>query len=84
MTEQTGTIVTVIVALLTLCLSASCCGVGGLIATGEVEWYSDGAGPRAGQIEPTYGYIGICLGLLIWVIPVLLAVFVARKAKNAA
>ena len=83
MSKQTGTIVTVIVALITLCCSIGACTAGVVIATSQLEWPEDLGVPRSGLIEPAYGYPVICLGLLVWIIPVLAAVFLIRRAKDA-
>jgi hypothetical protein len=82
MSKQTGIIVTVIVALLTLCCSCAVCGIGGLIVTGETEWSQDLDIPYAGEIEPIYGGPVICLGLLVWVVPVVVGIIVARKGDG--
>jgi hypothetical protein len=83
MTKQTGMIITIVVAVLTLCCSVSCCLWGGLMATGETEWTTDLGVPQSGQIEPIYGVPVICLGLLVWIVPALLWFFLVR-GKNGA
>jgi hypothetical protein len=84
MSKQTGTIVTVVVALITLCCSLFICLFGAMIAFGGGEWAVDFGVPYEGQIEPAYGYPVICLGFLIWIIPVLVGVLVARRSRNEA
>ena len=54
MSKQTGTIVTVIVALITLCCSIGACTAGVVIATSQLEWPEDLGVPRSGLIEPAY------------------------------
>ncbi len=76
MDRQTGMIITVIVAVLTLCCSVLCCTTGLLIALNEqLELYWD--------IEPGVGVAPCCLSILVWVIPVLLWFFLVR-GKNGA
>ena len=84
MSKQTRIIITVVVALLTLCCSSIICSVGGMIAFGSVDWWEDLGVYTGGEIDHFYGVPVICLGLLIWVIPVVLAVFVARRSKVGA
>ncbi|TET51741.1 MAG: hypothetical protein E3J64_06365 [Anaerolineales bacterium] len=83
MSKQAGTIVTVVVALLTLCCSASICSIGGLVATGNAQWYSNLDLPYQGEIEPLWGIPILLLGLLIWVVPILVGVFMRRKGVDA-
>lgn len=84
MTKRTGTIITIVVAVLTLCCSASCCLFGGLFATGQGEWTTDVGGLDTGQIDPVFGIPLICLGILAWVVPVLLWVFLVRRKNGEA
>jgi hypothetical protein len=84
MTKQTGIIVTVVVALLTLCCSCFLCGIGGLIVAGETEWSQDLDLPLAGEIEPIYGAPVICLSLLVWIVPAVLAFIAMRNKGNGA
>ena len=77
MSKQTGMIITIIVAVLTLCCSMTCCASGVYhAATGGqpfddtyIEWYA--------------GIPIICLGILIWVVPLLLWLFLVRGKENA-
>jgi len=78
MTKQTGIIITVVVAVLTLCCSASCCLFGGITVAGGGEWSSEVGLPQSGQIPSSLGIPVICLGVLVWVIPLLLWLFLVR------
>jgi hypothetical protein len=82
MSKQTGTIITIVVAVLTLCCSSSCCLFGGVTLLGAGEWSTDLGVPQAGQIEPVYGVPIICLGILLWVVPLLLWLFLVRGKEN--
>ena len=76
MTKQTGTIITIVVAVLTLCCSTICC------ASGIFTLVDEG---RTLDIEPYVGIVGIpaiCLGLLVWVLPLLLWLFLVRGKEN--
>ena len=84
MTKQTGTIITIVVAVLTLCCSSFCCLFGGLTLLGQGEWSTDLGVPQAGQIDPLYGASIVCLGILVWVAPVLLWFFLVRGKEDAA
>jgi hypothetical protein len=74
MTKQTGMIITIVVAVLTLCCSMTCCASGIYTAsTGEVfdtpvEWY---------YFLPIF-----CLGILVWVVPLLLWLFLVRGKED--
>ncbi|MCX7682927.1 MAG: hypothetical protein N2508_13345 [Anaerolineae bacterium] len=76
MTRQTGIIITVVVAVVTLCCSATCCLAGLVLAFGEqldigydVEWY--------------FGLPLICLALLVWVLPLLAWYFLVRGKEES-
>lgn len=75
MTKQTGTIITIVVAVLTLCCSMTCCASG---------IYTLASGGQVGEtaIEPVWGLFPICLGLLVWVVPLLLWLFLVRGKEN--
>lgn len=72
MDKQTGTIITIVVAVLSLCCSVTCCGVGLYHALFE----------EVIDIEQPYGFITICPAILVWVIPVLLWVFLVRNQEQ--
>ena len=69
MTKQTATIITLIGVALALCCSVTCCASGVFIVADE--GYTLG-------IEPTWGALPICLGLLAWVVPLLMWIFLLR------
>jgi uncharacterized membrane protein len=77
MDKKTGTIITIVVAVLTLCCSVTCCGFG--IYTIVDEGYTLG-------IDSPYavGIPGICLAILAWIVPVLLWVFLVRNKEDGA
>ena len=76
MTKQTGTIITIVVAVLTFCCSASCCVSGIIPAAGGGQWVGDV------YVEPYLGIPLICLGLLVWVVPLLLWIFLVRGKED--
>lgn len=83
MTRQTGIIITIVVAVLTLCCSSSCCLFGGIALLGGGEWSTDLGIPQSGQIEPLLGIPIICLGILVWLAPLLLWIFLVRGKGNS-
>jgi hypothetical protein len=74
MTKKTGTIITIVVAVLTLCCSATFCGSG--------IWTMVSLAQEM-DVPGGIGGIGICLGVLVWVVPVLLWVFLVRGKEDA-
>lgn len=74
MTRQTGLIITIVVAVLTLCCSLACCGNGIYMMATSGE-YTEVLGTYT---EWYYGVPGICLGILVWIIPLLLWLFLVR------
>ena len=80
MTRQTGTIITIVVAVLTLCCSMTCCASGIITVASSGQW-SDIFGT---YIEWYHSLPVLCLGLMIWVIPLLLWLFLVRGKENAA
>ena len=78
MTRKTGAIITVVVAVLTLCCSTACCATGiWAVVTGGQELGDIPGGPYAGI--PV-----ICLGVLAWVVPLLLWLFLVRGREDTA
>jgi len=82
MSKQTGTIITIVAAVLTLCCSSFCCLFGTITLVGGEEWSEDIGVPQSGQIEPALGIPVICLGILAWVVPLLLWLFLVRGKEN--
>ena len=82
MSKQTGIIITIVVAVLTLCCSSTCCLFGGLTLFGGGEWSRELGFPQSGQMEPVYGVPIVCLGILLWVVPLLLWLFLVRGRDN--
>jgi hypothetical protein len=83
MSKQTGMIITIVVAVLTLCCSSFCCLSGVATLLGGGEWSSELGYPESGQIEPVYGVPVICLGILLWVVPLLLWLFLVRGKEDS-
>jgi hypothetical protein len=83
MSKQNGMIITIVVAVLTLCCSSSCCLFGVITLLGGGEWSTDLGVPDTGQIEPLYGIPVICLGVLVWIVPLLLWFFLVRPKEDA-
>lgn len=72
MTKQTGIIITVVVAVLTLCCSVSCCGAGIYIfAAGEDL-----------DVSPALGLLGVCPAFLVWVVPLLVWFFLVLGEED--
>ncbi len=77
MTKQAGTIITIVVAVLTLCCSMSCC------ASGIYTVVDNGQTLDLGGVNPYAAGIPIvCLGILVWVVPVLLWLFLVRGKED--
>jgi hypothetical protein len=83
MSKQTGMIITIVVAVLTLCCSSFCCLSGVATLLGGGEWSGELGYPESGQIEPVYGVPVICLGILLWVVPLLLWLFLVRGKEDS-
>ena len=78
MSKQTAMIVTIVVAVLTLCCSMTCCGWGAMMAAGGGQQWDDF------YMEWYYGIPVICLGILVWIVPLLLWFFLVRGQENTA
>lgn len=81
MDKQTGTIITIVAAVLTLCCSLSCCIGGGTTLAGGGTLT---VGEESTPLPPLSGIVGICLGILVWAIPILLWVFLVRNKEEEA
>ena len=73
MSKQNGIIITIVVAVLTLCCSTVCC------ASGIYTLADQG---QTLEVEPYAGIPVICLGILVWVVPLLLWLFLVRGKNN--
>jgi hypothetical protein len=73
MTKQTGMIITIVVAVLALCCSVTCCPLG-IYTLVEGEYVFDLDAP----INSIAGFSSICLGVLVWAVPLLLWIFLVR------
>ena len=78
MTKQTGTIITIVAVVLTLCCSMTCC-LSGIITAASGGGYVSELGI---YVEPLFGIGPCCLGLLVWVVPLLLWLFLVRGKKE--
>ena len=85
MTKQTGTIITVVVGLLTLlCCTIPMCIGGLMIFAGLGEWSTEfGPSTQAGTMPSTYGIAPCCLSILVLVVPLLLWIFLVRGKEDA-
>ena len=75
MTKQTGTIITIVVAVLTLCCSMTCCAGGILIAVDRGRMFDT-------YIESFWGIPACCLSILVLIVPLLLWLFLVRGKDN--
>lgn len=82
MNKQTGTIITIVVAVLALCCSSLCCLSGGGIFAGGEKWSTDLGIPQTSQIDPLFGIGPCCLSILILIVPLLLWIFLVRGAEE--
>lgn len=69
MDKKTGTIITIVLAVLTLCCSLACC-VGGV--------YTFIAGEDDLDVPPAAGIPGVCLAVLVWIVPVVVGIILLR------
>lgn len=84
MTKQTGTVITVVVGILTLlCCTIPMCIAGILLLTGFGEWSTEfGPSLQTGDIPPAYGIAPCCLSILVLVVPLLLWLFLVRGKED--
>jgi hypothetical protein len=75
MTRKTGLIITIVVAVLTLCCSFSCCisGIGTLTGAGTYE-----LGVESGALPSWAGLPLVLLALLAWLVPAAAWFFLVR------
>ena len=73
MDKKTGTIITIVLAVLTLCCSLACCGSGiYTLILGEDEF----------DVPPAAGIPGICLAVLVWIVPVVVGIILLRNKDD--
>ena len=84
MTRQTGIIITVVAAVLTLlCCTIPLCLASVVIFLGGGEWSTEfGQAPQTGAIPPAYGIAPCCLSIIVWVVPLLLWLFLVRGKEE--
>ena len=78
MSKQTGTIVTIVAAVLTFLCSMTCCIAGAGIAANE--WLD----LTEFHVKWSYGALSVCSGILVWLVPLLLWLFLVRRKEHAA
>jgi len=85
MTKQTGTIITIVVGILTLlCCMIPLCIWGIMILVGLGTWNTEfGPSAQTGTIPSTYGIAPCCLSILVLIVPLLLWFFLVRGKDNA-
>lgn len=85
MSKQTGTVITIVVGVLTLlCCTIPLCIGGIVIFAGLGEWSAEfGPGAETGNIPPAYGIAPCCLSILLLVVPLLLWLFLVRGKENS-
>ncbi len=74
MDRQTGITITIVLAVLTLCCSTTCC------ISGAFMTIDQGAALDT-YIEPIWGMIPLCLSVLIWIVPLLVWILLVRKKE---
>jgi hypothetical protein len=86
MTKQTGTIITIVVASITLlCCTLPLCSGGIAILAGLGEWTSEfGPDMQTGDIPAASGIAPCCLSILVLVVPLLCWVFLVRGKDDTA
>ena len=86
MTKQTGTIITIVAAIITLlCCTAPLCSTGIAIFADVGTWSSEvGSYSDAGSIPPAYGIAPCCLSILVLIVPVLCWLFLVRGKEDTA
>jgi hypothetical protein len=85
MTKQTGTIITIVVAAVTLlCCTLPLCSGGIAILAGLGEWSSEfGPDMQTGEIPAASGIAPCCLSILVLVVPLLCWFFLVRGKETA-
>ncbi|MFB0534817.1 MAG: hypothetical protein ACETWR_07530 [Anaerolineae bacterium] len=75
MTRKTGSIITIVLAVLTLCPSFFCCVFGATTLAGRGTYE---LGAESGALPPTVGLPLILLALLAWLVPLASWFFLVR------
>jgi len=86
MTKQTGTIITIVVGILTLlCCTIPLCLGGTMILAGLGDWSTEfGPSTQTGTIPSAYGIAPCCLSILVLIVPLLLWLFLVRRKEDSA
>jgi TRAP-type C4-dicarboxylate transport system permease small subunit len=73
MDKKTGLIISIVVTVLALCCSLACCGFGiaQLATDGDMV-----------DMPPAWGIPLICLGILVWVLPLVLWIVTSRAKES--
>jgi uncharacterized membrane protein len=79
-----GIIATVLTALVCGCAALFACIWGGLIAAGQPITTTVNGVETVQTVEPTIGYVLLCLSFLLILVPVLVGFFALRKKPAAA
>ncbi|HET90592.1 MAG TPA: hypothetical protein ENN99_07630 [Chloroflexi bacterium] len=79
MTKQTGTIITIVVAVITLCCSGACCasGIASFASGGQYIYELDT------YVEPYFAIVPCCLSILFWILPLLSWLLLVRGKEDA-
>lgn len=74
MKRQTGVIITIVLAVLTLCCSATCCAAGAFVALDQGTAFGT-------YLRPGWGAVPVCLGVLVWIAPLLAWLLLVRNKE---
>lgn len=82
--KRTGTIITIVLAVIFGCCALSSC-LGGILTLAGVSEFTTTVGDvtQTGQTPPAYGLVGLCCGLIFVAIPVA-SYFLLVYKKNGA
>ncbi len=84
MNRTTATILTVATALLCGCPGLFVCAFGVVTAFGLMPYTSEIMGTTSSGVTPSWlGYAGLCLGLILIGIPIIVGIVTLRKKKTA-
>ena len=78
--KTTNTVITVAAAIIFGCCSLFCCIMGFGTVTGNGTYELNG---QSSQLPPTYGYVFLCLSIILIIIPIVIGFFTLRKKPEA-